>query len=373
MVGEAELAAVARVFESGWLGQGDVTRAFEAAVGERLGVAHLVAVSSGTAALHLALEALGLPAGSEVLLPSLTFVATPQAVLAAGLVPVFCEVDPWTLQIDLSDAARRVGPRTRAILPVHYGGAACPVEELRALAARHDLRVVEDAAHAFGSSVDGQALGTLGDAGCFSFDPIKSLTCVEGGAVAISSGALAARVRQRRVLGMPADGWSRHTGTKGWHYDVSDRGYRAHLPNVNAAIGLAQLATFDEARARRQAIVRRYHRVLGEGSGLPGIRPVTQPSDAVCPFTYVVRVAGGRRDGLMTGLRARGIATAVEYVPNHIHSLFARPELTLPVTEGVFREILSLPLHAGLTDGEVDEVIEAVGEAMAEPMTGECS
>lgn len=366
-LGETELAAVAEVFASGWLGLGEVTAAFEEALRARVGVRHVIGVSSGTAALHLALDALDLPPGSEVLTPSLTFVATPQAILAAGLEPVFCEIDPATLQIDLADAASRIGPRTRAIVPVHYGGAACPPDALGRLSARHGLRVVEDAAHAFGSSAGGRPLGTLGDAGCFSFDPIKSLTCGEGGAVVTNSDVLAERVRQRRTLGMRADGWSRHTGAKAWRYDVISRGYRYHLPNLNAAIGLAQLARFDTLRARRQAIVPRYHAGLGDVAGLS---LVTEPSDSVCPFTYVVRVHGGRRDQLMDHLRARGIGTAVEYIPNHLHTLFADRGARLPVTERVFAEILSLPLHAALGDADVDEVIDGVRDFVAQVPAG---
>jgi len=364
-LGTDELSAVARVFESGWLGQGDTTRAFEDALAERLGVPHVVAVSSGTAALHLALEALALAPGAGVLVPSLTFAATVQAILAARLQPIFCDVDSRTLQLDLDDLSRRATRRlsahdalvARAVLPVHFGGEACDMRALRAIADENDLAIVEDAAHAFGSSMQGRPLGTLGRLGCFSFDPIKTITCGEGGAVATHDTALADRVRVARNLGIDSDGWRRHTGAAGWRYAVTAPGWRYHLPNVNAAIGLVQLARADAFIARRQALVRRYAEAL---TGIDGLVQVTRPAPDVCPFTYVVRVPGGRRDALMAYLRARGIGTSVEYIPNHLQPAFARWRVTLPATDAAFAEILSLPLHTALSDADVGDVIAAV-------------
>lgn len=361
-LGTAELEAVARVFESGWLGAGSATEAFEQQLQARLDVPHVVAVSSGTAALHLALEALDLPAGTGVLVPSLTFVATVQAILAAGLRPVFGEIDPNTLQLDVDDGrsrileARRRGDPVRVVMPVHFGGAAGDLDGLAALAAEFDLAIVEDAAHAFGSSRDGRALGTIGTAGCFSFDPIKNITCGEGGAVATRSDALANHVRRARALGISSDGWSRHTGAASWTYRVVGRGWRSHMPDLNAAIGLTQLARLPDIMARRQAIVARYDTALAQ---LGAVTRVTRPSPDVCPFTYTIRVHDGRRDELMAQLKAQGIGTSVEYIPNHLQPAFAAFRAPLPITEQTFTEILSLPLYPGLSDGDVDGVIDA--------------
>jgi dTDP-4-amino-4,6-dideoxygalactose transaminase len=228
---------------------------------------------------------------------------------------------------------------------------------LQSFADAHGLHVVEDAAHAFGSTCGGRALGTFGTAGCFSFDPIKAITCGEGGAIATHSPAMADRLRAARCLGITADGWSRHAGDAAWRYDVQGQGWRCHMPNLNAAIGLAQLPRLDAFRARRQAIVRCYESALGP---IPGLTPLTRPRPDVCPFTYVVRVHAGRRDALMTYLRAAGIGTSVEYIPNHLHQAFAAYRVTLPATEEAFGEILSLPLHAGLTDEDVTVVVRAV-------------
>ena len=364
-IGERELAAVGRVFESRWLGPGAATQAFEDALRDRLGVPHVVAVGSGTAALHLALEALDLPAGSAVLVPSLTFVASVQAILAARLTPLFCDVDVGTLQLDLDDCAVRLrrarheGGVVGAIMPVHFGGASCDISRLAALAEEHDLAIVEDAAHAFGSVHGGRALGTVGVAGCYSFDPIKNITCGEGGAIATASDTIAERLRAARTLGISSDGWSRHTGAASWSYTVESQGWRAHMPDMNAAIGLTQLARLPQFLERRQAIVSHYDRALAQVGGLT---PVTRPNPDVCPFTYTVRVHEGRRDGLMAWLRGRGIGTLVEYIPNHLQPAFAAFRTSLPGSEHVFTEILSLPLYPELSDEDVDLVVQSVSD-----------
>ncbi len=362
-LGDPELAAVARVFESRWLGAGVATAAFEDALRVQLGVPHVVAVSSGTAALHLALEALHLPPGSGVLVPSLTFVASVQAIVAARLRPVFCDVVADTLQLDPEEcaerlhAAEREGVHVRAVMPVHFGGTSCDITHLVAVATANGLRIVEDAAHAFGSNSSGRALGTIGDAGCYSFDPIKTITCGEGGAIATASDVLAARLRPARALGISADGWSRHTGAASWAYTVEAHGWRAHMPDINAAIGLTQLSRLPDFRARRQAIVSRYDDALAP---VRGLTPVTRPHPDACPFTYAVRVHDGRRDDLMVWLRARDIGTSVEYIPNHLQPAFAAFRTPLPATEQAFTEILSLPLYSDLVDEDVDLVISAI-------------
>lgn len=356
-LGAEELAAVKDVFDSRWLGQGDTTRAFEDALREMLGVPHVVAVSSGTAALQLALEALDLPAGSGVLVPSLTFVASVQAILAARLVPVFCEVDAGTLQLDIEDARRRWRPPVRAVMPVHFGGSSCDVGSLLAFAAERGLHVVEDAAHAFGSTHGGRPLGTFGHAGCFSFDPIKNVTCGEGGAVATRSAAMAERIARLRTLGITSDAWSRHNGASPTAYEVQSHGWRYHLPNVNAAIGLVQLGRLPSFRMRKQAIVARYDAAF---AGIAQMSRLTRPDPETLPFTFTVRVPDGRRDALMAHLRRIGVASAIEYIPNHLQPAFREHAASLPVTEQLFGEILSLPLFVELTDDQVERVIDGV-------------
>lgn len=363
-LGPAELEAVRQVLESRWLGRGRLTKEFEDRLGDYLGVRHVIAVNSGTAALHLALDALELEPGEEVIVPSLTFVSSVQAILAAGGRPVFCEVNPDSLNMEAGDAAACLSERTRAILAVHYGGRICDMEGLRRLAAGRGIRLVEDAAHAFGSGVAGARAGTLGDIGCFSFDPIKNITCGGGGAVVTNNGELAERIRARHNVGLETDSWSRLTGERPWFYRVVEPGYRYYMSNLNAAIGLAQLDRMEEFRARKRAIVRRYEEAFSATEGLTVVRHDLKD---VFPFNYVVRVDGGRRDALMRHLRERGIGTTIQFIPNHMQPVFAPFARPLPVTERLYEEILTLPLYVEMTDADVEEVIGEVQAFLASP------
>jgi perosamine synthetase len=356
-LGPEELQAVQRVFESRWLGLGAITQEFERELQTFLGVRHVIAVSSGTAALHVALDVLDLKPGDEVLVPTLTFVATTQAIVQAGATPVFCDVEESTFNLDVRDAAARVTPRTRAIVPVHFGGTACNMDAIHRLAADARLKVVEDAAHAFGSTYGGRKIGTLSDLTCFSFDPIKNITCGEGGAVATNDQELADRIAPRRVLGITRDTWSRLQAAKPWSYDVAGPGYRYHMSNINAAIGLEQLKRFDAFRRRRQAIARRYDEAF---ASMPGLIRRDQRLDETCPFFYVVRIPDERRDALMDHLKADGIATGVHYIPNHLHQAFAHGRTTLATAERLGREILTLPLFYEMTDEQLEHVVGSV-------------
>ena len=356
-VGEAELSAVGKVFESAWLGMGAVVKEFEDRLRELTGAKHVVAVNTGTAALHITFDSLGLQPGDEVVMPSLTFVAAAQAIVAARLRPVFCEVEPETLNIDIADALSRVGSRTRAVMPVHTGGLVCDLDELLPAAKERNLRVVEDAAHAFGSTYRGRPLGSISDVTCFSFDPIKNITCGEGGAVTTNDDEIAERIVTRRILGIDNDTWSRYQNRRNWFYEVTGPGYRYHMANINAAIGLEQLKRADEFRARKVKLVRRYDECFKSQEGLALIR---RDLDHTFPFFYQVRVLGGLRDEMMDFLKREGVASGVHYIPNHIQPYFAEFADRLPVTEQVFAEILTLPLFVEMTDGEQEQVVTAV-------------
>ena len=356
--GHEELGAISRVLDSRWVGLGAVTQEFEDQLRGVLGVKHVIAVNTGTSALHVALDALDLQEGDEVIVPSMTFVSPVQAILSAGATPVFCDVTLDTLNVDPVDVAARITPRTRAIMPVHYAGVPCDMDAILSLGSHHHLRIVEDAAHAFGSRYKGRNIGVLGDLTCFSFDPIKNITCGEGGAVATEDDELARRIIPRRNVGIESDRWSRRDALRPWDYQVVTHGFRYHMPNLNAAIGLEQLKRLEEFRARKNEIVRRYDQALGESTGLALLRH--DLVDAF-PFMYVVRVLAGRRDALMLHLKEHGIATGVHYIPNHLQPLFENQRVSLPVTEGVFEEILTLPLFFEMTDDQVESVIAGVG------------
>jgi len=359
-LGDEELAAVREAFAYGYFGHAGKVVEFEAALRQYLGVEQVVATNTGTSALHLALEGLGIGEGDEVIVPSLTFVACFQAIKMAGALPIACDVDPETLLLDLRDVESRITSRTRAIMPVHYGGSSCDMTALRQLADRHDVFLVEDAAHAFGSTWRGQRVGTRGDIACFSFDSIKNITCGEGGAIACHDADLAERLRRKRTLGIDRSAAPTPDGAPpSWQFEVATGGFRYHMSNINAAIGLVQLARLDGFLARRREICRQYDHAFADIAGVI-TRPVNY--DEVAPHVYVVRVTDGRRDALMRHLKESGIETGINYVPNHLHPYFRQAGRPLPETERAFAEILTLPLHYGLTSSDVEEVIKRVRE-----------
>jgi perosamine synthetase len=354
-IGDEELSAVGAVFNSGWLGLGSVVFEFEEALKGLLGVRNVIAVNTGTTAIHIALDSLAIGAGDEVIVPSLTYAASVQAITACGAIPVFCDIDVHTLNLDLTDAESRITSKTKAILPVHYCGVPCEMDGLRHLSRQNGLVIVEDAAHAFGSQYKGRMIGSIGDATCFSFDPIKIITCGEGGAVTIDDDELAETIRRKRILGIDKDTWHRYNHQRAWSYDVVEQGYRYHMSNINAAIGLCQLRHLKEFIARRQEVVLKYDESFSEISGLQ----LLERTPDVATFCYILKVKDGR-DEFMKFLEGKGVGTGVHYIPNHTQSFFKCYATPLPVTEYVANQIVTLPLFNGITDEDVMQVIDAV-------------
>lgn len=355
-LGAEELERVEQAMAYGYFGMSSLVAEFEQALRAYLGAEHVLAVNSGTSALHLALASLGLGPGDEVILPSLTFVGAFQAISATGATPIPCDVHSHTLLIDLADVERRITSRTRVIMPVHYAGNPCDLDGLHDLGRRKGIRVVEDAAHAFGSLYKGKKIGGFGDVACFSFDSIKNITCGEGGAIVCREDVLAKTIRTKRAVGIDRD-VPGLAAKRGWAYEVHTQGYRYHMSTINAAIGLAQLRKLDTFAARRRQICERYDAAFSDLSGL-----TTLPIDyrTVTPHIYVVRVEGGRRDDLLAYLRDREIEGGINYIPNHLQPFYRTDGVALPNTERAFREILTLPLHCGLSDDDVARVIDAV-------------
>jgi perosamine synthetase len=361
---QAELNALAEAMEAAYFGHAAKVLEFEQALKEFLGSpeSHVICVNSGTAALHLALEAVGLGPGDEVLVPSLTFVASFQAIGAAGATPVPCEVREADLLLDLEDAGRRITSRTKAVMPVHYGGNPGDLAGLYRWANERGLMVIEDAAHAFGSDYGGRKVGTLGEVACFSFDSLKNITCGEGGAVVCRDPQVARLIGLKRLLGMDR-GAAPPGGAPGTvAYDVVTPGWRYHMSNLNAAMGLVQLGKAKDFIARRRAIARRYDQAL---SGLSGLVTLRVDYGQAAPFIYTIRILGGRRSEMAGFLRDHGVETGVFYPANHLHSLYRRDGLTLPASEKLSAEILSLPLHCALSDEQVETIIGLVREFMA--------
>jgi dTDP-4-amino-4,6-dideoxygalactose transaminase len=358
-LGDEEVQAVKAVFDSRWLGLGSVVKEFEDRVRDLVGAKHVIAVNTGTSAIHIALEALGIGPGDEVLAPSLTFVATIQAVIQAGATPVFCDVEADTLNLDVEDARKRITPRTRAIIAVHYGGLACDLDALMALCKERGLLLVEDAAHAFGSKYKGRHVGSFGAATCFSFDPIKNITCGEGGAVCTEDDTVAGRIRTKIILGIEKETWRRYKGQRGWFYEVTTPGYRYHMSNINAAIGLCQLKKLDAFMDKKRRYVRMYDQAL---DGLPGVTLLRKNYEETAPFFYVMRTK--ERDTFTEAMRARGVDVGVHYIPNHLQPLFAKPAVCLPVTDVVWKEIVTLPLYCDMTDEIFETVVARVKDAL---------
>jgi dTDP-4-amino-4,6-dideoxygalactose transaminase len=362
-LGDAEKEAVVGVLNRDHLGMGADVQAFERALSEFFG-RPAVAVANGTAALQLAVQACGIGTGHDVLVPSLTYVASFQAISATGAKPVACDINPESCMVDWRDAERRVTSRTRAVMPVHYAGGMVDAEASATFAARHGLRVIEDAAHAFGSCDGGRRVGSCGDISCFSFDGIKNITAGEGGCVVTSDRAVIQAVENARLLGVERDIEQRYVGARSLEFDVSAQGWRYHMSNLMAAIGLVQLRRFPELARRRQDRARQYDSRL---CGHPRVRPLTRDYETVVPHIYVVRIYGLRdRKGLRTRLLESGIQTGVHYQPNHWLTRFRdREALPLPVTEATYPELLTLPLHPGLEPADVDVVCDRLLELVS--------
>ncbi len=367
-LGAEEMDAVAGVLRSGWLSMGPMTRRFEEDFARFLGAPFALAVANGTAALHLACLALGLGPGDEVLCPALTFVATANAILYTGARPVFVDITgPEDVNLSPADAARKVTPRTKAVMAVHYAGYPCDLAGLGALAREHNLKIIEDAAHAPGavhrSAGGDRMVGTVGDVGCFSFFANKNLTTGEGGLVVCRDPDVAERMRAARSHGLTSLTWDRHRG-HGFDYDVTCLGYNYRLDEMRAALGSVQLAKLPAANARRREFTRRYRQEL---QGLPGITLpfVPELTTSACHLFPVVLPPGAERPAFMAALADKGIQTSVHYpsVPHFsAYQGLWPPDFDhgLPQTEKIAPRLVTLPLFPSMTDQQLDQVVAAV-------------
>lgn len=371
-IGNEEIAAVSDALRSGWVTTGPQTRLFEQAFTDYLGGGlESIAVNSATAGLHLALEALGIGPGDEVILPTLTFTATAEVVRYLGADPVLVDVDPVTLNIDPACIRAALTARTKAIMPVHYGGLACPMGEVLAIAQEHGLKVVEDAAHALPSTWQGTLVGQLqSDITVFSFYANKTMTTGEGGMAVTRHADLAQRMRTMRLHGMSRDAFDRFTSTTpAWYYEVVAPGFKYNLTDIAAAMGLQQLKKLPRFVARRQQLADTYRTQL---SGLPLVLPAdAPPGDVHAWHLYVIRLTEASplaRDAVIQALSDRGIGTSVHYVPLHRHPYWRdRYQLTpqmFPQADAAYLSMLSIPLYTAMVDADQQRVVDALQEVL---------
>ena len=353
--------AAREALAAGWLGMGKLSQEFEQGLESYLGLTdrRVVSTNSCTEALHIAGRLIGLEPGDEVICPSFTYVAGHQALSRTGAQVVFCDVEPNHLSIDPARVRELITSRTRAILAVDYLGLPCRLDELMAIAEEHGLRVIEDAAHAFGSSSAGRPIGSFGDITCFSFGPVKTITTLEGGAVVTADPADVQTLHELRHLGIDSDTDARYRNQRNWEFDVVRQGYRCHLGSVPAAIGLAQLALVGEFIENRQQYCRYYDAAFHDLDGLELFQ--TDWKD-VAPYIYVVRVTdAARRSALIDHLRNQGIATGIHFLGAHEFSFYRgcrRGDLS--VTERASKQVLTLPLHPFMDTATLERITAGV-------------
>lgn len=359
-IDEDDITAVVEVLRSDWLTTGPMVPRFEEAVAAFCGARYAVAVSSGTAALHAALYAIGVGPGDEVIVPPITFVATANAVVFQGGTPVFADVDPQTLLLDPAAAEAAITPRTKAIIAVDYAGQPCDYNALRAIASRHGLTLIADSCHSLGARYRGEPLGTQADVTVFSFHPVKHITTGEGGMIVTNHLEYRDRMAAFRNHGIDTD--HRQRAERGsWFYEMQDLGYNYRITDFQCALGLSQLAKLPGWLARRSDLAGRYTRAFEE-SGF--VRPLAVRSDVTHAWhLYTVRLD---RAAVFAALRERGIAVNVHYIPVHLQPYYRRHWATAPglcpVAEAAYPELLTLPLFPAMTDRDSDRVIDAVRE-----------
>ena len=365
-IGEEEIAAVVDTLRSGWLSVGPKAVAFEERFAAAVGAPHGVSVSSATAGLHLGLDALGIGPGDEVLVPTLTFTSTAATVCHVGATPRLVDCEPDTLNMCPADAARKWTPRTKLLVPVHFGGHPCDMDALQALAASHGTPMMEDAAHALPASYRGRKIGSLSRLTVFSFYATKNLATGEGGMVTTADAELADRIRQRRLHGMTRDAWKRYSDAGNWRYDVAYPGFKYNMTDINAALGLVQLRRLGEMQAERRRVVTAYQALLRDVDELE--LPSTRGDVDHAWHLFVVRVRPERlrigRDDVIRELTAAGIGSSVHFIPLHELS-FYREHLgaraaDVPVAAREWQRVISLPLYPTLSDASVERIAETL-------------
>lgn len=368
-IGEAEIEEVVQALRSGWITTGPRTKEFERRLGEYVGARHAIAVNSCTGALHLALAAIGIGPGDEVITSPLTFCSTANVILHLGGTPVFADIGE-DYNIDPAEIERRITSRTRAILPVHYSGQPCNMDRILACAREHNLPVIEDAAHAIGAKYRDRMIGILGDVTAFSFYAIKNITTAEGGMITTEDDDLAERMRLLSLHGISKDAWKRYTSEGSWYYEVVYPGYKYNMTDIQAAMGIHQLAKLEQYLAIRSRYAAWYTDAFGE---MPEIQtPIVNGGGRHVWHLYVIQLVLERltinRAQFIEALHAENIGTSVHFIPVHLHpyyrQTFGYKRGDFPNTERIYDRIVSLPLYPKMTEEDVGDVIAAVNKVV---------
>lgn len=358
-IGDAEIKSVMRVLDKSYFGMGEEVKKFEDELSIFVGRTALCVVN-GTAALHLALQAAGIGDGDEVLVQSITYVASFQAIKATGATPIACDVNPLTLTIDLMDAKEKVTKKTKAIMPVHYAGCVGNIDDIYDFAHKNNLRVIEDAAHAFGTEYDGKKVGSHGDICCFSFDGIKNITSGEGGCIISSDDEIISKIKDSRLLGVEDDTENRFKGTRSWDPDVKSQGWRYHMSDIMAAIGREQLKNFDFHKTKRQFLAKIYVSKIKDK--IKSIKLLEHNYDEIVPHIFVIILPENfNRDNVRLNLSKVGIPTGIHYKPNHLLTYFKDTnQNTFKNTNLIYKSLLTLPLHPDLEETDINFIVDTL-------------
>ena len=366
-IDETEIEAVSQVLESKWISTGARVREFERAFAEYLGVKHAIAVSSCTAALHLSLVVTGIGVGDEVITTPYTFTATAEAIRYVGAKPVFVDINPETLNIDIEKIESAITPRTKAVIPVHIAGFPCDMDALQRICQTHNLVLIDDAAHAIPTRYNGSFIGNIGDLSSFSFYANKNMTTGEGGMITTNDDAYAETLRTMRLHGIDKDAWARQSKRSIWRYDITSEGYKYNMTDIQAAMGLCQLMKLNKQHERRQKFAEIYNTELQKYSQ---IKTPYHPENANehAWHLYIIQLQTGNRDDFVESLREENIECSVHYIPLHLFDFYQKQYGynvgDFPNAEEVFERVVSLPLHPGLTESDVSLVIETIGKVL---------
>lgn len=364
-VGQEELDNLKGVFDRAWLGLGPLVTEFEKEWTNYIGTKMSIGVNSATAALHLAVTAFHFPKGKKILVPAITFTSTANVVLYNDLIPVFVDVDPETVVMDLNDLERKIDKDCVAVIPVHNNGFPVPMDQLMIIAEKHNLKVIEDCAHCAGGSYKGKKLGTWGHIGCFSFEEKKCMTTGDGGMICSDDIELIEPLKPYRWVGIDKDTWRRVESAKGqqeneamhWHYDITVLGYKYNMNDVMAAIGLAQLKKLDSMNARRREIIAKYLKGIENIQGITPYMPYALTGNEAYWF---FGIRSEKRDELIIYLKNKGISTGVHFYPLPMHPLFEPYNGNCPVACQIWKTFVTLPSYVDLADKEVDYVLDKI-------------